>query len=92
MRPPRRRTPGNVVLPEERSEDAHDAQEDDDPDDDDDDQKEDQEPKATAVTLTHYDYLRRWWGCLAHSESLSAPVSSSLRGSAFSWPVGLLLN
>ena len=24
-------------------------------------------PKATAVTLTHYDNLWRWWGCLAHS-------------------------
>lgn len=29
--------------------------------------KEDQEPKATAVTLSHYDHLWRWWGCLTHS-------------------------
>jgi hypothetical protein len=73
----RRRTPGDVVgLSEQRSEDAHDAQEDDDPDDDDGDQKEDQKPKATAVTLSHDDHLRRrWWGCLAHSESLSASVN-----------------
>ena len=81
----RRRTPGNVVgLSKQRSEDAHDAQEDDDPDDDDTDQKEYQEPKAPAVTLTHYDHLWRWWGCLTHSESLSASVNRSSPGSAFS--------
>jgi hypothetical protein len=69
-------SPGNVVgLSKQRSEDAHDAQEDDDPDNDDGDQKEDQEPKATAVTLTHYHHLWRWWGCLTHSESLSASVN-----------------
>ena len=87
-----RRTPSNVVLSEERSEDAHDAQEDDDPDDDDDDQKQDQKPKAAAVTLTHYDHLWGWWGCLAHGESLSAPVIRSSRGSVCSLPVGLLLS
>jgi hypothetical protein len=54
-------------LSEQRSEDAQDAQDDDDPDDDDGDQKKDQEPKTTAVTLSHYDHLRRWWGCLAHN-------------------------
>jgi hypothetical protein len=31
--------------------------------------------KATAVTPSHYDQLGRWWGCLAHSESLSASVN-----------------
>jgi hypothetical protein len=84
---------GNVVgLSEQRSEDAHDAQEDDDPDDEDTDQKEDQEPEATAVTLTHDDNLWRWWGCLTHSESLSASVNKSSRGNVFSWPVGVGLN
>ena len=71
------------VYPNSAPKDAHDAQEDDNPDDDDGDQKEDQEPKATAVTLTHYDNLWRWWGCLAHSESLSESVNSSSRGSLF---------
>ena len=45
--------------------------------------REDQEPKATAVTLSHYDHLWRWWGCLADGESLSASVNRSSRGSAF---------
>jgi hypothetical protein len=56
-----------VGLSEQRSEDAHDAEEDDDPDDDDGDQKENQKPEATAVTLSYYDHLRWWRGCLAHS-------------------------
>jgi hypothetical protein len=81
----RRHTPGHVVgLSEQRSEDAHDAQEDDYPDDDDGDQKEYQEPKATAVTLTHYDHLWRWWGCLTHKQVSLASVNRSWRGSVFS--------
>jgi hypothetical protein len=84
-------SPDVVGLSEERSEDAHDAQEDDDPDDDDGDQKEDQKPKATAVTLTHYDHLWRWWGCLTHSKSLSAPVNRS-SPAGLSWPAGVPLN
>jgi hypothetical protein len=54
-------------LPEQRSEDAHNAEEDDDPDDDDADQCEDQKPEAAAVTLSYYDHLWRRRGCLAHS-------------------------
>ena len=33
---------------------------------------------------SHDDHLRRWWGCLAHSESLSASVNRSSPGSASS--------
>ena len=70
-----------VVLSEQRPKDAHHAQENDDPDDDDGDQKEDQEPKATAVTLSHDDHLWRRWVWLAHNGfslgvRLSAPAEA----------------
>ena len=35
------------------------------------------------MTLSHYDHLWRWWGCLAIAESLSASFNRSSRGSAF---------
>jgi hypothetical protein len=43
------------------------------------------------VTLTLYDNLWRWWGCLTHRESPSASVNRSSRGNVFSWPVGVRL-